>query len=97
MNKLILAMAMLLPFVVSTANAAPAKAPLCAACHGAEGKAMIPGYPHLAGQNEQYLISSLKAYKDKQRNGGQAAIMQAQAAALSDAEIAELAAYFSKM
>ncbi|WP_432456085.1 MULTISPECIES: c-type cytochrome [unclassified Agarivorans] len=97
MNKLIFSMALILSFVVSTANAAPAKAMICAACHGADGKAVIPGYPNLAGQNEQYLISSLNAYKAKQRNGGQAAIMQAQAALLNDAEIAELAAYFSKM
>lgn len=97
MNKLIIALALSLPFVASTATAAPAKAPLCAACHGADGMSTIPGYPHLAGQNEQYLVSSLKAYRDKQRNGGQAAIMQAQAMSLSDAEIAELAAYFAKM
>ncbi|BEU04677.1 cytochrome c biogenesis protein CcsB [Agarivorans sp. OAG1] len=97
MNKLIIALALSLPFVASTASAAPAKAPLCAACHGAEGKAMIPGYPHLAGQNEQYLVSSLKAYRDKQRNGGQAVVMQGQAANLTDAEIAELAAYYAKM
>ncbi|GAD01063.1 cytochrome c553 [Agarivorans albus MKT 106] len=58
---------------------------------------MIPGYPHLAGQNEQYLVSSLKAYRDKQRNGGQAVVMQGQAANLTDAEIAELAAYYAKM
>ncbi|WP_411994382.1 c-type cytochrome [Agarivorans sp. DSG3-1] len=97
MNKLIFALALSLPFVASTANAAPAKAPLCAACHGANGVAAIPGYPNLAGQNEQYLVSSLKAYRDKQRNGGQAAVMQGQAMSLSDAEIAELAAYFAKM
>ncbi|WP_427978416.1 c-type cytochrome [Agarivorans sp.] len=97
MNKLILALALSIPFVASTVSAAPAKAPLCAACHGADGKATIPGYPNLAGQNEQYLVTSLKAYRDKQRSGGQAMVMQAQAASLTDAEIAELAAYFAAM
>lgn len=75
----------------------PAKAGLCAACHGANGKSVIPGYPHLAGQNAQYLESSMKAYKNKQRQGTNAVIMQAQAMPLTDDEIKELALYFSQM
>ncbi len=65
-----------------------------AACHGADGIAMIPGYPNLKGQNEQYIVSSINAYKTKQRNGGLAAVMQAQASMLSDEDIANLAAYY---
>ncbi len=72
-------------------------AAVCAACHGQNGIAQIPTYPNLAGQNEQYLVSALKAYKNKQRSGGQAAIMQGQAAALSDEDIANLAAYFASL
>lgn len=79
------------------AAAGKTKAAVCAGCHGANGKAMVPTYPNLAGQNEQYLVGALKAYKSKQRNGGQAIIMQGQAAALSDADIANLAAYFSSL
>ncbi len=79
------------------AAAGKAKAAVCAACHGANGKAMIPTYPNLAGQNEKYLVEALKAYKNKQRTGGQAAIMQGQAAALSDQDIENLAAYFSSL
>ena len=87
-------------FGVSTAfagdaTAGKAKAAICASCHGADGIATMPGYPNLAGQNEAYLVSALKAYRDKQRNGGMAAIMQMQATALSDADIDNLAAYFS--
>lgn len=78
-------------------EAGKAKAGVCAACHGSNGKAMIPTYPNLAGQNEAYLVSALKAYKAKERNGGQAAIMQGQAAALSDADIANVAAYFASL
>jgi len=58
---------------------------------------MIDGYPNLAGQNEKYIISSIKAYKNKGRNGGNAAIMHAQAAILSDQDIENLAAYYSQM
>jgi cytochrome c553 len=57
----------------------------------------IPSDPNLAGQNEPYLISALKAYRDKQRNGGMAAIMQAQAAILTDSDIENIAAYFSSL
>ncbi|MEH6560633.1 MAG: c-type cytochrome [Marinobacter sp.] len=88
------------PAVASAAGdaaAGKAKAAVCAACHGQNGVAQIPMYPNLAGQHEQYLASALKAYKNKQRSGGQAAIMQGQAAALSDEDIANLAAYFASL
>ncbi|HAS6357430.1 TPA: c-type cytochrome [Vibrio vulnificus] len=74
-----------------------AKAAVCAACHGANGMATIPGYPNLKGQNEQYLVSAIKAYKNKERNGGLAVVMQAQAAMLNDADIANLAAYYASL
>lgn len=79
------------------AEAGKAKAAVCAACHGKDGIAQIPGYPNLAGQNEAYLVSSLKAYKNKQRGGGQAAVMQGQATGLSDDDIANLAAYYASL
>lgn len=78
-------------------EAGKAKAGVCAACHGQKGIAQIPTYPNLAGQHEQYLVSALKAYRSKERNGGQAAVMQGQAAALSDSDIANLAAYFASL
>ena len=95
----ILAFGASVPAVVSAADAAAgkAKAAVCAACHGQNGLAQIPTYPNLAGQNEQYLVMALKAYKNKQRTGGQAAIMQGQAAALSDEDIANLAAYYASL
>ncbi len=79
------------------AAAGKARAAICAACHGANGKATIPTYPNLAGQNEAYLANSLKDYKNKKRNGPQALIMQPQASMLSDQDIANLAAYFSSL
>ena len=79
------------------AEAGKAKAAVCAACHGQNGLAQIPTYPNLAGQNEQYLVSAITAYKNKQRSGGQAAIMQGQATGLSDEDIANLAAYYASL
>ncbi|MFQ0977504.1 cytochrome c [Vibrio campbellii] len=73
------------------------KAGVCAACHGADGIAVIPGYPNLKGQNEQYIASSIKAYKAGQRTGGLAPVMQAQANLLSDEDIANLAAYYASL
>ncbi len=88
-----------IPGIATAADTAAgkAKAAVCAACHGQNGIAQIPTYPNLAGQNEQYLVAALKAYKNKQRTGGQAAIMQGQAAALSDTDIANLAAYYASL
>lgn len=79
------------------AEAGKAKAAVCAACHGKNGIAQIPGYPNLAGQNEAYLVASLKAYKNKQRSGGQAAVMQGQATGLSEEDIENLAAYYASL
>ncbi|WP_064602268.1 c-type cytochrome [Photobacterium sp. J15] len=79
------------------AAAGKAKAAVCSACHGADGIAVIPGYPNLKGQNEQYLVNSLKAYKNKERTGAMAMMMQPQAAMLNDNDIANVAAYFAQM
>jgi len=73
------------------------KSASCAACHGANGIATIDIYPNLAGQNKGYLISSMKAYRDKQRSGGMAAVMVPMVAALSDDDINNLAAYYNSL
>ncbi len=89
-----------MPFTASAAGdaaAGKARAAVCTSCHGANGKAMIPTYPNLAGQNSQYLELAMKAYKAGQRTGGQAAIMTGMAAPLSDTDIANLAAYYSSL
>ncbi|KGY08564.1 c-type cytochrome [Vibrio sinaloensis] len=103
MKKIAIGMVIGMGLMASQAMAAgdvaagQAKAAVCAACHGADGIAVIPGYPNLKGQNEQYLVSSINAYKNKERNGGLAAVMQAQASMLSDADIANLAAYYASL
>ena len=84
-------------FAAGDAAAGQAKSAICASCHGANGIAVIPGYPNLKGQNAQYIESSLKAYKNKQRNGGNAVVMQPMAAMLNDTDMANLAAYYSAM
>lgn len=91
-------MRILLPLVLALATAptfaaAPAKVATCAACHGADGNSTNPAlYPNLAGQYFNYLEHSLKDYRAGNRRNP---VMGAQAAALTDAEIHELAEYFS--
>lgn len=101
LKKLMLAAAIVvLPVSVQAAGdveAGKVKSATCAACHGADGIAKIPTYPNLAGQNEAYLVNALKAYKNKQRQGGQATIMQGMATNLSDQDIEDLAAYYAAM
>lgn len=84
-------------FAAGDVAAGKASAALCSSCHGANGIASVGMYPNLAGQNEAYLVSALKAYRSKDRNGGMAAIMQMQAANLSDADVDNIAAYFSSL
>jgi len=84
-------------FAAGDAVAGKVKTALCASCHGADGIAVLGMYPNLAGQNEAYLVSALKSYRGKERNGGMAAIMQMQAANLTDADIDDIAAYFSSL
>ena len=73
------------------------KSASCAACHGANGKATNSIYPNLAGQNAEYLALSLHAYKKGGRSGGQAGVMQAFTASLSDQDISDLAAYYASL
>jgi cytochrome c553 len=65
---------------------------VCAACHSKDGNSTAPNFPKLAGQNEDYLKISLLRYRSKERIN---AIMNGQAAPLTDKEIADLAAYFA--
>ena len=102
MNKLALSVVLGLGLLAGNAvagdvAAGKAKSAVCAACHGADGIAVIPGYPNLKGQSEQYIVSSIKAYKAGRRTGGLAPVMQAQASMLNDADIANLAAYYASL
>ena len=68
------------------------KAATCAACHGKDGNSVNPQWPSLAGQNESYLVATLQAFKDGTRSD---MLMGAQAAALSEQDMADLATYFA--
>ncbi len=78
--------------VAGDAAAGKAKAATCAGCHGAAGVSAAPNFPNLAGQKEAYLAKQLKDFKSGARKDP---MMSGMAAPLSDADIANLAAYFA--
>jgi cytochrome c553 len=78
-------------------EAGKVKSYTCTGCHG------IPGYknvnptfhvPKIGGQNEAYLAAALKAYRDGERDHS---TMVLQSQALSDQDIADIAAYFASL
>ncbi|HEX4871163.1 MAG TPA: c-type cytochrome [Nevskiaceae bacterium] len=95
---LALAAALSLPATAQTAGDAQAgrdKSDTCMGCHG------IPGYnnayptyrvPKLGGQSAGYIASALKAYRSGERAHP---TMQAQAASMSDQDIADIAAFLA--
>ena len=66
---------------------------VCAACHGKDANTPIdPSYPKLAGQHRDFLERALADYKSGARKN---AIMAGQVANLSEADMRDLAAWFS--
>jgi cytochrome c553 len=64
----------------------------CVACHGEGGRSQMPNWPVLAGQKADYIEHALHQYKSGERKDP---VMGAQVAALTDADIKALAAYFA--
>ncbi len=98
MNKTTWILVTLLAFSVAAtaqaggdAAAGEAKSAKCAACHGAKG--IAPGNnPNLAGQKAAYLAKAMKDYRDGRRKDPMMGMMMK---GLSDADIADLAAYYA--
>ncbi len=101
-------LALLLPFFMmlssltgpslaaGNAEAGAAKAWTCLGCHGVEHYVNVyPSYhvPRIAGQNAEYLVVALQAYRSKLRPHP---TMQANAGLLSDQDIEDIAAWFSQ-
>jgi cytochrome c553 len=65
---------------------------LCVACHGISGVGVQPDAPTLAGQQDDYLARALEEYKHGDRKN---AVMPTFMASINDAEIEEIAKYYS--
>ncbi len=68
----------------------------CADCHGADGKGRRDRYdaPALAGMPFDYFVTSMQGFRDGGRSNDADAVMRDAAKPLSDAQIADLAAYY---
>jgi cytochrome c553 len=87
----------LTPAIAQDAKAGEAKVSMCIGCHA------IPGYqasfpeihkvPMIAGQGAKYIVAALNAYKKGERKHP---TMRAIAGSMSDADIADVAAYYEQ-
>jgi cytochrome c553 len=80
---------------VETSEATLKKAETCAACHGKPGdKPTLPDAPALAGQQYEYFVHALKAFRGGSRDNP---MMGPLAKTLSDADIRALSNYYSSL
>jgi cytochrome c553 len=99
MSFLLRATAILLVFVSlqglaeGDASAGQTKTAICAACHGADGNSMVPNWPKLAGQHEQYLVRQVSLIQSGARAVPE---MIGIVTSLSPQDIADIAAWYSK-
>lgn len=69
------------------------KVAVCTACHGEAGISPAPNWPVLAGQHEDYLVHSIKQYRD---GGRKDPVMMGQVVNLTDQDIKDIAAFYAK-
>lgn len=89
-----LALSGLLASPAAVAESRPVAVETCMGGHGEDGLGTAPNFPVLAGQYADYLAFALKQYRSGERDN---ALMAPWAANLSDAEFADLAAYYAAM
>ncbi len=82
------------PAAAADAVAGRQKARQCQTCHGIDGIATIPIAPHIAGESQIYLETQLKAFRSGKREHE---IMSVVAKDLSDADIADLSAWYASI
>lgn len=76
------------------AKSGKTKSETCAGCHGEDGNAAAPVFPKLAGQHASYLTKQLKEFRSQKRLDQ--SVMNAMAESLTDADIADISAWFSQ-
>ena len=71
---------------------------VCSSCHGPDGRSSSPTFPRLAGQQKDYIVAQLQAFRDKTRADPHAqTYMWGMAARLSDATIDGIATYYGSL
>lgn len=67
---------------------------LCQTCHGEDGKATLVGAANLSGQQKEYLVAQLRAFRSGARRHEQMGII---AKSLTDADIENVAEWYSSV
>jgi cytochrome c553 len=81
------------PTAAADPVAGETKAASCRSCHGADGNSPFDGIPSLAAQPSVYIRTQIAFYRDDKRALPD---MAAAVAHLTDADIADIAAYFER-
>ncbi len=68
------------------------KSQVCAACHGVDGNSVSANIPSLAAQPKQFIVTALYMYREGRRKNE---VMSVFAEKLSNADLNDLAQYFS--
>ena len=93
LGKVFLALSLLPGTSAGDAAAPPATVrSLCQNCHGEDGVAVIPGAANLSGQQKEYLVQQLRAYRSGSRTSEQMGII---AKTLTDGDIEGVANWYS--
>ncbi len=67
---------------------------MCQVCHGLDGRAVVPMAANLSGQQKQYIVAQLKAYRAGKRRHEQMSIV---AKMLDDGDIENVAEWYSSI
>jgi len=65
----------------------------CAACHSPDGSGIPAQYPRLKGQNVEYTVAQLKAFRAGERTNDSAMVMRTIAGRMTDKQIDAVAQY----
>jgi cytochrome c553 len=98
-RALAVALVIVVAMLASTSAAADAaagrrKAGTCVACHGEDGRSVVPNAPHLAGQPAIYIADQLRQFRSGKRPSEVMAVI---AKPLSDQDIDDLAAWYASI
>ncbi len=66
----------------------------CQVCHGIDGRALVPMAANLSGQQKQYIVAQLEAYRSGRRRHEQMNIV---AKMLSDEDVKNVAEWYSSI
>lgn len=69
---------------------------ICASCHAVDGNSGIAMYPKISAQHAGYIYQQTKDIKEGKRTTGASAAMMPMVLGLSDQDMIDVSAYFSK-